>query len=77
MNGAYGERRYSSHSFLTSALEEDEWSASRPSRNLPLEKGPPPRFPFLQKGGWATESVWMQSLEDKPPACVGDRTAAV
>jgi hypothetical protein len=32
--GALGERRYSSYSFLTSALEGGEWSASRPGRAL-------------------------------------------
>jgi hypothetical protein len=30
-----GDRRYSSYCFLTSALEEGEWSASRPGRALP------------------------------------------
>jgi hypothetical protein len=30
-----GDRRYSSYSFLTSALEGGEWSASRPGRALP------------------------------------------
>jgi hypothetical protein len=33
--GAWGERRYSSYSFLTSALDGSEWSASRPGRALP------------------------------------------
>jgi hypothetical protein len=28
--GAWRERRYSSYSFTTSALDGDEWSASRP-----------------------------------------------
>jgi hypothetical protein len=36
-----GERRYSSYSFSTSALDGGEWSASRPSRALPPGKGPP------------------------------------
>jgi hypothetical protein len=35
------ERRYSSYSFLTSALEEGEWSVSRPGRALPTGKEPP------------------------------------
>jgi hypothetical protein len=35
-----GERKYSSYSFLTSALDEGEWSESRPGRILPLVKGP-------------------------------------
>jgi hypothetical protein len=36
-----GDRRYSSYSFLTSALEGGEWSASRPGLALPPGKGPP------------------------------------
>jgi hypothetical protein len=36
-----GDRRYSSCSFLTSALEGGEWSASRPGRALPPGKEPP------------------------------------
>jgi hypothetical protein len=39
--GAWGERRYSSCSFSTSALDGGEWSATRPSRALPPGKGPP------------------------------------
>jgi hypothetical protein len=34
-------RRYSSYSFLTSALDGGDWSASRPGRALPPGKGPP------------------------------------
>jgi hypothetical protein len=30
-----GERRYSSYSFLTSALDRGEWSASHPGHSLP------------------------------------------
>jgi hypothetical protein len=36
-----GDRRYSSCSFLTTALEGGEWSASRPGRALPPGKEPP------------------------------------
>jgi hypothetical protein len=32
--GAWMERRYSSYSFSTSALDGDEWSASRPGSAL-------------------------------------------
>jgi hypothetical protein len=39
--GTRGERRYSSYSFLTLALDGGEWSASRPGRALPLGKEPP------------------------------------
>jgi hypothetical protein len=38
--GALSERRYSSYSLLTSALEGDEWSASRTGRVLPPGKEP-------------------------------------
>jgi hypothetical protein len=44
--GAWSERRYSSYSFLTSALDEGEWSASRPGRALPPGKGLP--VPIVQ-----------------------------
>jgi hypothetical protein len=35
MEALGGERRYSSYSYLTSALDGGEWSASRPGRTLP------------------------------------------
>jgi hypothetical protein len=35
---ALGERRYGSYSFLTSALDGGQWSASRPGRALAPEK---------------------------------------
>jgi hypothetical protein len=38
---AQGERSYSSYSFTTSALDWDEWLASRPDRVLSPGKGPP------------------------------------
>jgi hypothetical protein len=43
-----GRGRYSSHSFLTSALDGGEWSASRPGR--PYPRGKDPRHPFV--GAW-------------------------
>jgi hypothetical protein len=60
---------------MTSALDEGEWSASRPGRTLPLEKGSP--IPIGQKAGWAPEPVWTQRLEEKSFASVGDRTSIV
>jgi hypothetical protein len=69
------DRRYSSYSFLTSALEEGEWSASRPGRTLPAGKEPP--VPIVQEAGWAPEPVWTQRSEEKSCASVGDRTPAV
>jgi hypothetical protein len=52
------DRRYSSYSFLTSAPEGGEWSASRPGRALPPGKEPP--VPTVQEAGWAPEPVWTQ-----------------
>jgi hypothetical protein len=53
---AWEERRYSSYSFSTSALDGGEWSASRPGRALAPGKGPP--VPTVQEAGWASEPVW-------------------
>jgi hypothetical protein len=47
--GAWGERRYSSYSFTTSALDGGEWSESRPGRAFTLEE----RTPGTHcTGGW-------------------------
>jgi hypothetical protein len=54
----FGERRYSSHSFSTSALDGGEWSASRPGRPLAPGKGPP--VPTVQETGWTPEPVWTE-----------------
>jgi hypothetical protein len=70
--GAWGERRYSSYSFMNSALDGGEWSASRPGRSLPPGKGPP--LPIVKEAGWAPEPVWTQRLEEKSSAPAGDRT---
>jgi hypothetical protein len=70
-----GERRYSSYSFLTSALDGGEWSASRPGRALPPGNRPP--VPIGQEARWAPELAWKQRLEVQPSASVGDRTPVV
>jgi hypothetical protein len=57
------ERRYSSYSFLTSALDGGERSASRPGRTLPPGKGH--SVPIGQEAGWTPEPVWTQRLEEK------------
>jgi hypothetical protein len=67
-----GGEEYSSYSFLTSALDGGEWSASRPGRALHPGKGPPVRI--VQEAGWAPEPVWTQRLEEKSFATAGDRT---
>jgi hypothetical protein len=69
MEALGGERRYSSYSFTTSALDRGEWSESRPGRALPPGKGPP-----VQEAGWAPEPVWTQRLEEKSFVPARDRT---
>jgi hypothetical protein len=64
-----GERRYSSYSFLTSALDGGKWLASRPGRALPPGKEPP--VPIGQEAGWTPEPVWTQGLEEKSCLCRG------
>jgi hypothetical protein len=75
MEALGGERRYISYSFTTSALDGDEWSASRPGRALPPGKGPP--VPIVQEAGWDPETVWTQRLEEKSFAPAEDRTPIV
>jgi hypothetical protein len=59
----FGERRYSSYSFSTSALDGVELSASRPGRGLAPGKGS--QEPIVQEAGWASEPVWAQRPEEK------------
>jgi hypothetical protein len=72
MEALGGERKYSSYSFTTSALDRGEWSASRPGRVLPPGKGSP--VLIVQEAGWASEAFWTQRLEEKSFAPAGDRT---
>jgi hypothetical protein len=60
---AWGERRYSSYSFSTSALDGGTWSASRPGRALVPGKGT--QRPIVKEAWWAPELVWTQRLEKK------------
>jgi hypothetical protein len=62
MEAHLGERRYSSYSFLTSALEGGEWSASRPGHALPP-------VPTICEAGWAPEPVWTQRPDETSSAC--------
>jgi hypothetical protein len=73
--GTRGERRNSSYSYLTSALDGGEWSATRRGRALPPGKEQP--VPIGQESGWASEPVWTQRLEEKSSGSVGDRTPVV
>jgi hypothetical protein len=61
--GGGGERRYSFYSFLTSALDGGEWSASHPGCAVAPGKGPP--VPTGREAGWVPEMVWTQWLEEK------------
>jgi hypothetical protein len=61
--GAWGERRYSSYSFSTSARDGGEWSASRPGSRFAPGKGHP--VPIVQKAGRASEPVWTQEVRIK------------
>jgi hypothetical protein len=65
--GAWGERKYSSYSFLTSALDGGEWSASGSGRALPP-------VPIVQEAGWAPEPVWTQTIQEKSLAPAGNQT---
>jgi hypothetical protein len=64
--------RSDSYSFLTSALDGGEWSASLPGRALtPAKKS---SVPIGYEAGWASELIWAQMLEEKSFASAGDRT---
>jgi hypothetical protein len=68
-----GDRRYSSYSLITSALDGGEGSASRPSHALAPGKGPP--VPIVQEARWAPEPVWTQRLQEISFVLSGDRTS--
>jgi hypothetical protein len=59
------------HAFLTSALDEGEWTFSRPSR-FPLREYPP--VATGQEAGWAPEHVLDAVTKRKMPAPTGNRT---
>jgi hypothetical protein len=66
-----GERRYSSYSYVTSALDGQHHAlaALTPRERTPSTTG--------QEAGWAPEPVWTQRLEKKFSASVRDRTPVV
>jgi hypothetical protein len=64
---------YSSYSFISSAVDGGEWSASRPDCALPPLKEPP--VPIGQEAGWAPVPVWTQRLEEKSLSSARDRTS--
>jgi hypothetical protein len=61
---------YSSYSFLASALDEVEWSTSRPGRDIPREK---------TLGTHCTGGLvgWTQRLGEKSSAYADNRTPVV
>jgi hypothetical protein len=61
--GVWVERRYSSYSFSTSALDGGGWSTSHSSRALAPKKGLP--VPIVQEAGWAPALIWTQRPEEK------------
>jgi hypothetical protein len=72
--GANGERKYSSHLFLTWTLDglSDQCHATprfTPRKGLAVPVG--------EEAGWVSELVWTQRLEEKPFACTGDQTPVV
>jgi hypothetical protein len=69
--GVLGECRCSSTHPLTSALDGDEWSTSRPSLFTP---GKEPLVPIGEEAGWAPEPFWTRLWREKFPAPAGNRT---
>jgi hypothetical protein len=50
------------HTFLTSALDEGDWSASLSGRFIP---GKQPPVPITQETGWAPGSIWTLRRKDQ------------
>jgi hypothetical protein len=65
---------YSSYSLLASALDGDEWSASRTGRALPPAKDP--RYPLDRRLG-GPQLVWKQRLEEKFFSFAGHRAPVI
>jgi hypothetical protein len=68
------ERAYISDSFLTSALDGSEWSASLPGRTLP--PGKDLQYPLDRRLG-GPQLVLTQKLEEKSSASAKDGTPVV
>jgi hypothetical protein len=70
MEALGGERRYSSYTFLTSALDGGEWSASRPSHAL--APGREPLVPIVQETVSQSRSGYRQNpllgIEPRSPS---------
>jgi hypothetical protein len=50
------------HTFLTSALDGGDWSASRPGRYMPVEALP---VRVVYEGGWASGPVWTRGRRER------------
>jgi hypothetical protein len=61
-------------SFLTSALDGGEWSASRPSPFTPGKRSP---VTIESEAVWAPEQVWIKLRREKSLATARNRTPAV
>jgi hypothetical protein len=68
------ERKYSSCSLLTSALDGVSGQRHAPAALYPRERTP---VPIGQEAGWAPEPVWTQRLEEKSFVSAEDRTPVV
>jgi hypothetical protein len=70
---AYGGAEVQFHSFLTTALNGDEWLTPRPVRFTPRERT---TIPIPQHAGWAAELVWVFWRREKSlPTGFAPRTA--
>jgi hypothetical protein len=54
MKALWGERRYSSYSYLTSALDGVSCQRHAPGKG--------PTVPIVQEAGWAPEPVWTEAI---------------
>jgi hypothetical protein len=70
----FRERRYSSYSFSTSALDGGEWSASRPRA---LARGKDPRCPLYRRLGGPQSRSGHRGYRKDPFASSRDRTLVV
>jgi hypothetical protein len=66
-------REYSSYSFSTSVLNEDEWSASGPGRAL--APGKDPRYPLCRRLGGPQSRSGLRGYRKNSFASAGDRTS--
>jgi hypothetical protein len=61
MKAYWGEWKYSSTHSLTSALDEGDWSASRPGRFTPMERAPVTHW----IGGWVGPRTGLDTVSKR------------